>query len=118
MIIVVAIVLAIAITFLLVELLPHTGRWWFKNKVTVSGEKIFEVITESDGLGYGLAIVDITESKRHVHPDNMVEVYTLISGKLMFTIDDREISLTWPGATASIVGGEKHSAKSLVRGSS
>ena len=87
---------------------------WYKNKVKASlGETIYEIITEEDGLSFGMAVADIERSEAHMHRDT-TEIYTVLEGEVELTIDGKTKILT-AGDTITIRPGPVHSAKSLTK---
>ncbi|HUU50249.1 MAG TPA: cupin domain-containing protein [Nitrospinota bacterium] len=83
----------------------------YKNKVENPNETVYEVITAQDGLGWGLAIVDIKESELHVH-QQIKEAYIVLEGKLELDLDGNLHQLK-KGESIEILPKVKHKAKSL-----
>lgn len=88
---------------------------WFKNRVEVPGETIFEIVTEGDGVDFGVAEVEIIDSLAHFHKETR-EVYILLSGKLEIRLNDKTVVLENYGETVTIPQNVVHSAKSLGYG--
>ena len=82
---------------------------WFKRKVEVPGETIYEIITEEDDLGFGLALAEIHESKKHVH-HRTKEFYFVVEGSLSLTVGKQVITLN-PFESYSISPNQQHHAK-------
>lgn len=59
--------------------------WDYKRKLTLPGEVIYEIITEEDGLGFGIAIAEISESRAHFHR-HAKEFYFLLEGSISVEI--------------------------------
>lgn len=85
---------------------------WYKKKVELPQETIYEVISSEDDHGFGLAIADIIRSERHYHRIT-VESYTLISGKLVLHLDDQTVYMDRPGMSITIPTNCRHWARSL-----
>ena len=87
---------------------------WYKKKIVLGDglEVVHEIITEEDGLGFGLAVADIVRSEAHHHEEGMVETYTLISGSLVVMVDGQDFILKKPGNTLTILPGQRHYARS------
>ncbi len=85
---------------------------WYKKRVELAGETIYEIVSGEDNQGFGLAVADIIRSQPHFHR-NTVESYTLLSGRLVVYKDGRPFLLEHPGATIKILLGSIHWAESL-----
>ncbi len=85
---------------------------WYKNRVELPGEIVYEIVTGEDGQGFGLAVASIMSSKPHHHLVT-TEVYTWISGRLIVHIDGHPFLLERPGAGVKIPLGTIHWAESL-----
>jgi len=83
-------------------------------KIEVSGETIYEVVTEKDDPRFSFAVAEIEQSQAHFHKKT-IEVYILISGKLEVRIGHCAIILSRPGDIVTIPLDAVHSARSLVR---
>lgn len=90
---------------------------WYKNKVEVPGETIYEIITKEDDEGFGLALAVISKSEPHYHNDTL-EQYTLLDGKLLVHIGRHQIMLEKPLYTVIIPKGKVHWAEACPKGSS
>lgn len=84
---------------------------WYKNKVEVPVEVIYEIVTESDGLGWGVAVAEVTMSKPHFHK-HTEEEYLLLSGKLNVHVGGTTYFLEKPGDKVHIFPGAVHWAES------
>ena len=91
---------------------------WYKNHIVVPCEEIFEIVTDTDGLGWGLAVARIVESRPHVH-EKTKETYTLISGVLKVHLWPPDIDalpkiilLAEPGQSVAIPANVTHWAES------
>lgn len=76
-------------------------KQWYKNKIDLPKETIYEIITADDNTGFGIALADIKKSDPHFHRKT-VEVYTLISGKLVVHLGDHKVVLLSRGDTVTI----------------
>ena len=85
---------------------------WYKNRIELPGEIIYEVIAGEDNQGFGLAVADIKKSKPHYHLIT-VEAYTLISGHLIVYVDGCPFLLERPGAGIKIPLGVVHWTENL-----
>lgn len=86
---------------------------WYKRKVVVPDgqETIYEIITEEDGLGFGLAVADVVRSVPHLHRHTR-EKYVLVSGRLQVVIGNGTHHLCEPGHAVDIPLNAVHWAKS------
>lgn len=91
---------------------------WFKNRVVVPGEVIYEIVASDDNVDFGVAAADIDISKRHFH-GRTEEIYVLLSGALRVRLQrethgvSRDVCLNSFGASVTIPPGMLHSAKSI-----
>jgi len=74
---------------------------WYKNKVEIPGETIYEIVTAQDNAGFGLAVAEIEKSQPHYHLKTH-ETYTLISGILNVHIGESVVRLIVPGKSVEI----------------
>lgn len=84
--------------------------------IDVPGERIYEFVTEADGRPYGIALVELMASQRHVHRETK-EVYVLVEGTAEAHITRGERMgmlrvLRVPGDCAEISPNEPHWARS------
>ena len=86
---------------------------WYRNKVVMTDgkETIYEIIFAEDGLGVGLAIAEIHESRPHHHNETR-ETYLLISGELEVFIGDTMHLLAERGQSIEIPLRTRHWARS------
>lgn len=84
---------------------------WFRNKVQLDGEDIYEIITPDDHIGFGVAVADIKKSKPHKHYRTK-ETYVLLSGKLNVYVDGRLHQLNKIGEALKVKVGSVHWAES------
>jgi len=85
---------------------------WFKRKVRVPGEMIYEIIGADENTDFGIAVVEIQESLPHYHADTQ-EVYVLLEGELEMHVGDEMVILKRPGQSVQIFNPTVHWAKSL-----
>lgn len=85
---------------------------WYKNKVEVLGETIYEIVTAEDNAGFGLAVAEIEKSQPHYHLKTR-ETYTLISGVLRVHIGEHMKVLEHAGESAQIPKGVTHWAEQV-----
>ena len=88
---------------------------WYKNKVELPEEVIYEIVTKEDDQGFGLAVADVIRSKPHRHLIT-AESYVLLSGRLLVYIGNCPFSLERPGALIKIPLGATHWAETLNHG--
>lgn len=89
---------------------------WYKKKIELPEETIYEIVSGEDNQKFGLAVADIIRSRPHFHR-NTAESYTLLSGCLVVYIDGRTFLLEQPNSVLKIPVGTVHWAESLDRNS-
>ncbi|MBI4143097.1 cupin domain-containing protein [Candidatus Uhrbacteria bacterium] len=80
--------------------------------IEVPGEKIYELITAADGLGFGVALVELTESRPHKH-EYTAETYKLLDGAVELSTDSRSLQIVAPRTCVHIPPGTRHWAKAI-----
>ncbi len=97
------------------------SEMWYRNRkelppgAAAPKEVVFEVITASDDIGFGVAIADIQQSQRHYHKTTL-ETYTLVAGELRVYVGEKVDVLRAPGQTLSIPVNTPHCAESIGGG--
>jgi len=88
------------------------GSEWFANKIEVPGETIYEVITEEDKTGFGIAVVEIVHSQPHHHYHTQ-ERYVLVEGALEVYLPGQRVRLEKAGESVMIPCAATHSARGI-----
>lgn len=84
----------------------------YKVRIDLPKETIYEMVGEAEGLGWTLAVADITQSAPHFHR-YISETYIMVTGVLEVTIDDKQYVMH-PGDVIVIPANAVHSARSLT----
>ena len=78
----------------------------FKRTVVTDGERIHEIVTANNGLPWGLAIVEMEHSPKHLHKAT-TELYVLLVGSIIIWVEGHTREIERPG-TITILPGEAH----------
>ena len=94
------------------ELEPNINPGLYQN-VKINPEVIvYEVTTNKNRLPFGIAIVDVQQSRPHFHRLTL-ETYTVVQGDLDVSVNGQHHVLH-PGDVIKIMPGVVHSARSLT----